>query len=322
MHRLTAMKDRAVRVSIVTPFLNADAFLAESVESVLAQTFEDWELLLVDDGSIDRSREIACGYAARYPDRIRVLSHPGNLHRGASAARNLGTVHAVGEYLAYLDADDVYLPGKLAYQVPVLDAHPEVGIVYAATEYWHSWTGRPADAGKDRTWRKYGVAPDVVVPPPRMLVNFLNDGGTVPCMGSVLVRRSVVERVGGWEESFQAVYTDQVFHAKICVNAAALIVDVCLDRYRQHRDSSCHVAARSGELDDARLRYLRWLAGYLKQVFPTDPELWRAVRRARRSSAYPRLRRLGRRLQQWRGRMHRAVQSLVRTRRRPSSTEA
>ena len=65
MHGLTGMKDRAVRVSIVTPFLNADAFLAESVESVLAQTFEDWELLLVDDGSIDRSREIACVKDAR-----------------------------------------------------------------------------------------------------------------------------------------------------------------------------------------------------------------------------------------------------------------
>ena len=70
------MKDRAVRVSIVTPFLNAEAFLAESVESVLAQTFDGWELLLVDDGSIDRSREIACGYAARYPDRIRVPLAP------------------------------------------------------------------------------------------------------------------------------------------------------------------------------------------------------------------------------------------------------
>ena len=127
------MKNRA-RVSIVTPFLNAERFLAESVESVLAQTRDDWELLLVDDGSSDRSRAIACAYAARYPDRIHVLSHPENRHRGASASRNVGTARAVGEYIAYLDADDVYLPGKLAHQVPLLDAHPEVGIVYAATE--------------------------------------------------------------------------------------------------------------------------------------------------------------------------------------------
>ncbi len=314
--------ENRTRVSIVTPFLNAERFLAESVESVLAQTRDDWELLLVDDGSSDRSRAIACGYAARYPDRIRVLSHPDNRHRGASASRNLGTAHAVGEYIAYLDADDVYLPGKLARQVPLLDAHPEVGIVYAATEYWHSWTGRSADEGSDWIWRKYGVAPNVVVPPPRMLVTFLHDGGTVPCMGSVLVRRSLVQRVGGWEESFQAVYTDQVFHAKICFNAAVLIVDACLDRYRQHQDSSCHAAARSGELDDARLRYLRWLTGYLKQASATDPELWRAVRRARRSSAHPRLRRVGRHLQRWPGRVHRAVQSLMRTRRRRSSTDA
>lgn len=310
------------RVSIVTPFLNAERFLAESVESVLAQTRDDWELLLVDDGSTDRSRVIACAFAARFPDRIRVLSHPDNRCHGASASRNVGAAHASGEYIAYLDADDVYLPNKLACQVPVLDAQPEVGMVYAATEYWHSWSGHHEDEGKDWIWREYGVAPDVVVPPPRMLVTFLNDGGTVPCMGSVLVRRSVLERVGGWEESFKAVYTDQVFHAKLCVNAAVLIVDACFDRYRQHQDSSCHTAARSGALDAARLRYLDWLGAYLKQMSVTDANVWRAIKRARRSAAHPRLRRVVRDLQRWRGRVHRAVQSLARGRPGPSRTDA
>jgi glycosyltransferase involved in cell wall biosynthesis len=296
-----------VRVSIITPFLNAERFLAESIESVLAQTREDWELLLVDDGSSDRSRAIAIGYATRYPDRIRVLSHPGDGHRGASATRNLGAAHAQGEYLAYLDADDVYLPDKLARQVPLLDSHPDVGIVYAATEYWYGWTGRSEDLRRDWVWRGYGVAPDVIVPPPRMLTTFLNDGGTVPCMGSVLVRRALVEQVGGWEESFRAVYTDQVFHAKIALNAAALIVDVCLDRYRQHEESSCRTAARSGELQVVRRRYLQWLTDYMRQVSAADPELWRAVRRAQRSMRYPRLRAIAGRLGRWRGRVRRAL---------------
>ena len=159
---------RRVRVSIITPFLNAERFLAESVDSVLAQTRDDWELLLVDDGSTDRSRAIAISYATEHPDRIRVLAHPGEEHRGASAARNLGAAHAQGEYLAYLDADDVYLPDKLARQVPLLDSHPDVGIVYAATEYWYGWTGRMEDVGRNRVWRTYGVEPNVVVQPPRM----------------------------------------------------------------------------------------------------------------------------------------------------------
>jgi len=313
------VKHRA-RVSIITPFLNAERFLAESVDSVLAQTRDDWELLLVDDGSRDRSRAVAIRYAIDHPDRIRVLSHPGDEHRGASATRNLGAAHAEGEYLAYLDADDVYLPEKLARQIPLLESHPDVGIVYAATEYWHGWTGRTEDAGRDWVWRKYGVEPNVIVPPPRMLTTFLDDGGTVPCMGSVLVRRALVERVGGWEESFRAVYTDQVFHAKVALNAAALIVDVCLDRYRQHEGSSCRAAVRSGELDEARRRYLRWLTGYMRQVSATDPELWRAVRRARRSLLYPPLRGITGRLGRIPGRVRRAVKALVPTRREPSGT--
>ncbi len=152
-----------VRVSIATPFLNAGPFIEESIQSVLAQTWPDWELLLVDDGSADDSTAIALRYAEAYPTRIRYLAHPGRGNRGASASRNLAAQHARGEYLAFLDADDVYLPHKLQEQVPILDAHPDVGVMYAATEYWYSWTGRPEDATRDWTWRKYGAEPDTVI---------------------------------------------------------------------------------------------------------------------------------------------------------------
>ena len=120
------MSATEIRVSIVTPFLNAARFFEESVESVLAQTYQHWELLLVDDGSFDGSAEIAERYATAHPDRIRYLAHPSRTNQGASASRNLGARHARGEYLAYLDADDVYLPAKLQEQVPLLDAHPDV----------------------------------------------------------------------------------------------------------------------------------------------------------------------------------------------------
>jgi glycosyltransferase involved in cell wall biosynthesis len=283
-----------IRVSIVTPFLNAARFIEEAIESVLAQTYRHWELLLVDDGSFDGSTAIAERYVTRHPDRIRYLAHPSGSNRGASASRNLGARHALGEYLAYLDADDVYLPEKLQEQVPLLDAHPDVMMLYAATEYWNSWTGRPEDATRDWTWRKYGAPPNTVIQPPRMLVSFLNDGGTVPCMGSVLVRRSAVERVGGWEESFRAICTDQVFHAKLCLEVPVLISDACWDRYRQHDDSSCRAVARAGQLDAAFGRYLDWLEAYLAREGVTDPKLRTAMRNALRRHRHPLLVRLER----------------------------
>jgi glycosyltransferase involved in cell wall biosynthesis len=286
---------RTIRVSIVTPFLNAGRFMQESIESVLAQTCDEWELLLVDDGSTDDSTAIAHRYAAAHPGKIRCLAHEGRRNEGASASRNLGACHAKGEYLAFLDADDVYLPGKLQHQLPLLDAHPDVAMVYAATEYWYSWSGQPADAGRDWIWRKYGAEPNRVITPPRMLIAFLQDGGTVPCMGSVLVRRAAVERVGGWEESFRSICTDQVFHAKLCLRFPVLIADECWDKYRQHDDSSCRIAARAGQSDAAFQRYLDWLETYLSAEAVADLAVWAALRRALRPYRHPLLHRVERR---------------------------
>ena len=307
-----------VRVSIVTPFLNAARFIQEAIESVLAQEYDRWELLLIDDGSTDASTEIALGFARAHPARIRYLTHDRRENRGASASRNLGARHAHGEFLAFLDADDIYLPGKLRDQVPLLDAHPGAVMLYAATEYWSSWTGNPDDAGRDWVWRKYGAEPNVVIAPPRMLTTFLQDGGTVPCMGSVLVRRAAVEHVGGWEESFRYIYTDQVFHAKLCLEFPVVIADACWDKYRQHEDSSCRVVSRAGQSDAALQRYLEWLEAYLTQKSVRDPQLWRALRKALRPFRHPLLHHVERKARRYGARLRqmeaRTIGRMLRTR--------
>src|ERR1700687_4623324 len=97
-------------VSVVVAFYNAERFLAEAIDSVLAQTYPRWELLLVDDGSRDSGPEIAHEYAARNPGRIYCLAHPGHRNLGPCTARNLGVRHSTGQYIAVLDSDDVWLP--------------------------------------------------------------------------------------------------------------------------------------------------------------------------------------------------------------------
>jgi glycosyltransferase involved in cell wall biosynthesis len=286
------MSDR-VRVSIVTPFLDPGPFFAAAIESVLAQTCTAWELLLVDDGSRDGSTALAQRYAASHPGKVRYLSHPERANLGASASRNLGIRHAAGEYLAFLDADDVYLPHKLADQVALLDRVPEAQVLYAATEYWHSWAGS-ADGGKDWIWHPHGVDVGRVVAPPHALIAFLNDGGTVPCMGSVLARRDAVTAVGGWEDSFRSICTDQVFHAKLTLRWPVLFVDECWDRYRQHPDSSCRRVAASGQTAATFATYLRWLEGYLEKQQVRDAAVHAALRNALRPHTHPLLHRLKR----------------------------
>jgi glycosyltransferase involved in cell wall biosynthesis len=283
-------------VSIVTPFLDAARFIEEAIESVVAQTFTEWELLLVDDGSSDGSTEIAHRSASSAPDQIRYLAHPGRENRGASASRNLGVRHARGVYLAFLDADDVYLPRKLEEQIRILDAAPDVPILYAATEYWHGWTGVPADVARDWIWHPHGVGLNQAVAPPDALVAFLRDGGTVPCMGSMLVRRDAVLAVGGWEDAFRTNCTDQVFHAKLLLRFPSLFTDTCWDRYRQHADSSCRKIAAEGRTEAAFVRYLHWLEDYFTDQQVSNRALWEALRAALRRYKPPLLDRLARRV--------------------------
>jgi glycosyltransferase involved in cell wall biosynthesis len=289
-----------VRVSIVTPFLDAGQFVEEAIESVLKQSFDRWELLLVDDGSKDESTAIAERYAAAHPQKVRYLSHPGRENRGASASRNLGIKHASGEYLAFLDADDVYLPDKLTDQVRILDDVQHAQVLYAATEYWQRWNGAVSES-HDWVWHPHGVEIGAAIEPPRALVAFLRDGGTVPCMGSVLARRSAVVAAGGWEESFRTICTDQVFHAKLTLRFPVLFVDECWDRYRQHDNSSCHRVAAAGQTDTTFDTYLRWLERYLTEQGVHDSSVWAALRKALRRNEPSAARRLAAMLTRARG---------------------
>jgi glycosyltransferase involved in cell wall biosynthesis len=114
-------------VSVAVPVHNGERFLGACIDSVLAQRFQDWELLLVDDASSDASAAIA----RRYPDP-RIRFEPQSQRGGQTATRNLATSLARGRYLAVLDQDDVCLPDRLAKQVAFLERHPEVAAVGAS----------------------------------------------------------------------------------------------------------------------------------------------------------------------------------------------
>lgn len=266
------------RVSVIMPFLNQERFIEESIESVLAQTRPDWELLLIDDGSTDRSTGIALDYAAIHPDRIRYLDHPNHANKGASASRNLGIRQSRGDYIALLDADDVWLPNKLEQQIPLLESHPQAGSVYARTLYWYSWEGEDWTGAEDHV-DPLGFPPDTILDPPALLMANLKGRAAIPCTCSLLIRRSVVTRIGGFEEVFRRVFTDQVFYAKLFLEAPVLVADACWDKYRQHRQSSCAVADETGELDAGRRAYLTWFARYLQEENYDHPDLERIVRK-------------------------------------------
>ncbi len=267
-------------VSAIIIFLNEERFLAQAVESVVAQSRSDWELLLVDDGSTDRSTAIARDFAARTPDRVRYLEHAGHANRGMSAARNLGLDHARGQYVGFLDGDDVWEPAKLDEQVAAFEANPRADMVYGRTLLWHSWRGddpSPVDEYCD-----LGVIPDSVVEPPRLLVNLIENRAQTPTTCNALMRREAFERIGRFEETFRGMFEDQVFFMKLALVAPVYVSSKRWARYRQRTDSHSARMEATGEVRQAHTRLLAWLEAYLRERGTADAEVWRMLRRQQR----------------------------------------
>lgn len=249
-------------VSIIISVFNSERFLPEAISSAVTQSFSDWELIIVDDGSTDASIRIAQDWCTK-DKRLSLLTHPLGENRGISASRNLGIAASRGELIAFLDADDVWLPGKLAAQVAVLNAHPEAAMAFAAAERWYSWDAsivEAADFVVPSVISGYGT--DRIIPPPELLNAFLKDESLTPCTCTVLVRRSAVLRVGAFEASFRGLYDDQVFYAKLALAEPVYVSSDCIARYRQHDTSCCATARRLGIGEQARKTFLQWLEEY------------------------------------------------------------
>jgi glycosyltransferase involved in cell wall biosynthesis len=107
------------RVSVIVPAYNAARYLPTSISSVISQTYDQWELVIVDDGSTDETRELVSSYAAQLGDKLRYVYQP---NRGLLAARNTGIRNSRGDLIALLDADDIWLPTRLERSVAAQDA--------------------------------------------------------------------------------------------------------------------------------------------------------------------------------------------------------
>lgn len=281
------------RVSIIMPFLNAEAHFAEAIESVIAQSFREWELVLVDDGSNDASPAVARAFAARDP-RIVVIP-PDPARRGAAAARNRGIAVARGTFIAFLDADDLYDPDKIAHDVAALDADTQAAWVYGATRWFHQ-DGK----GKNR-YERLGVRLDRRYPPPLILNRILlEERGDVACTCGVMIRKSALDTVGGFEERF-ALYEDQALWVKLLLRYPVRVVSGCHAAYRQHGASTSSAATANGDYDrtgahPARDAFLDWVEQYAKEQ-GAPPSVFRSLARARAANSgrlWPRMMRIAR----------------------------
>jgi glycosyltransferase involved in cell wall biosynthesis len=223
-------------VSVVVAAFEEEAFVAEALESVLAQTYRPVEVIVVDDGSGDGTAEIAAAHG------VCVLRRS---HRGAAAARNAGLAVARGEYWTIFDADDVMPPERLARQVAHLEEHPELGVVLGLTEAFVS-PGEPRPAHYNPAW----------------------DHGPFPaCAGTMLARRTVLDAVGPFDET-RRLTCDVEWLARVKdAGVRAGQVDHVSLRYRIHRGNT---SADAPAVRLAMLKLLRESVGRRRALAADD----------------------------------------------------
>jgi hypothetical protein len=205
-------------VSVVIPCHNAEAWIAETLDSVLTQRGVELDLVVVDDGSTDRSMEITRQVAG---DRARVVSQA---QSGVSRARNVGTGAARADYLQYLDADDVLMPGTLRARVAALEAGADVAYCN-----WVRWELQSDGTylGATPTRRVLGRRPDI---------DLLAGSWWPP--GALLYRRRIVEHIGLWREDFPLI-EDARFQLDAALHQASFVhVDEVGLKYRVHGTTS------------------------------------------------------------------------------------
>lgn len=218
------------KVSVIIPVFNCDRFIGEAIESVLAQTYRDFELIVVDDGSEDKTAE----RVKQYGDKLTYFYQPNS---GQARARNLGYANSSGEYLAFLDSDDRWYPQMLETEVHALDKNPHVGLVHGDVDIIDE-EGRILQQRylSRRAERKNPVYSSIGY-------------HSIPFPSASLKRRDIFERAGRFDASFYQGGEDLLLWAKMYRLADFLWIPQSLAQRRVQRHQVSRIKKKRIEAD-------------------------------------------------------------------------
>jgi len=272
-------------VSVIIPCFNAERFLTETVESVLQQTLQEYEIILIDDGSTDNTREVILSLISRFGSQIQAKFGPNG---GVSAARNRGTELAKGEFIQYLDADDLLRTNSLAKRVEAL-VNSGADVAYSDWQKLEEDEDGVFRPGVIISRRIEDIHPD---PEVALFTDFWAP------LAALLYRRSIVDAIGGWRDSLPIIQDarfalDAALHKGKFVYVPGVGAD-----YRVHRTDSLSrrdpIAfnrdifksateveewwKRDGVITEARSQALIKVYGYVARAsFERDREIFEAA---------------------------------------------
>lgn len=224
-------------VDIIIPAYNAARYLPAAIESVIAQTFEDWRIVLVDDGSTDNTADVVAPFVDRLGPKLKYIKQS---NRGLPAARNVAIANSSAEFLALLDADDVWLPCRLSESLKCFEGRPQVGLTYGFNDRIDP-EGKIVDTFDRR--QKHGegrIAPYIY-----MRKVDLN-------CPTVTFRRKCVDEVGPFDESLRAT-EDRDLWLRIALRYEVALVPKVIAHYRMSPNS---MSADSGRMLEAQVQFI------------------------------------------------------------------
>jgi glycosyltransferase involved in cell wall biosynthesis len=260
-------------VSVVIPAYNCAPFIGETLDSVYRQTYGNWEVIVIDDGSTDETRAAL----APHIGRIRYL-HQQN--RGTAAARNAGVRQARGELIAFLDHDDVWLPEKLELQVHVMQTSLECGLVFTDGKIFTADGIRQKSVISSRLdeWIDAHRTEDMRVVKGDIVRNllFCNE---IASASSVMVRRECFDRAGGFDEAI-AITDDYDLWLRIARAYPVALIQRCLYMWRWYDES------QSGPIPDRMQRWWEATLVVMEKHLPLAPSDLRRPLRAHMARQY------------------------------------
>lgn len=227
-----------VKVSVIIPAYNGDRYLAAAIDSILAQTYRDLEIIVVDDGSTDNTPQVA----QQYGTAVHAVQYVSQSNQGVAASRNLGMAKARGDYIAFLDQDDVFLPHKLSSQVGMLEQDDNLGIVNSG---WQITDEQGHIKAAVQPWQQIPdlTAANLIIWKPVFL-------------GAMLFRRSWLERVSGFDISLEQTPDVDLVMRLAKLDCPAAWVEQTTVQYRQHEaNASKNTLLQAQELNQITSRF-------------------------------------------------------------------
>ncbi len=247
-----------MKISFITASFNYAKYISETIESVINQTYENWELIIVDDGSKDNSIEIINSYVEKYPDKIKLLTHPNNENRGLKETIKLGVNNAEGDFIAFVESDDYIRKDYLEKKLEILKKFPDIKFIYNDIEMVGDLSG--ADVKTNTLDIVRNVYQDINYP--ISLNRYMPIKNIVPTFSCVMVEKKALLKCNF--ETPQNAWLDWWLWGQLAVNNKFYFIHDELSYWRLHNESYINTY----DYTDTSLQFKKALAEFYKKKYP------------------------------------------------------